>query len=586
MNNAPARISYAMKVVFILCSFLCISFNSHAQFHDNHWLLGYAGGEISEPDDSFGISILSFYEGDLTIENNQSIDLEFDGAGNSFSDFAGNLLLFSNGLEIRNRDDVQLINGDFNGSFGDPESIITQSFVFLPHSEDLLDISFVRMLYTEDLPRLGGDVEHFRINPYFEDNGLLYDGTRLSVLDSLATGELTACRHANGRDWWLLFSKANQQMIYTVLISPTEFEVRDSIEMDFPLYNGLGQSLFSPDGNRYIRVNLIGGINGDDYLDVFDFDRCTGMVSNQRQINIGANASAGGAAISPSSRYLYVSHYNHIYQYDLLAADISETKDTVATYDGYLEWNFFHSRFFQAQLAPDGKIYLNSPSGVKVLSVINQPDEAGTDVDVAQHSIPLPNNNAFTLANHPNYRLGPVDGSVCDTLGIDNLPRAYYRIDRNPEDTLNFHFQDLSFYVPTSWLWTFGDGASSVERHPDHTYQNSGIYEVCLTASNDLGSDTHCRTLELGPVAVDDLQQLTFGTFPNPVQDVLVFDLGQYYPLNGQFRLHNAAGQLVFSKQVLHRQTRMQFAKLPAGVYFYEFWDDGMKLGQGKVLKH
>ncbi|MEM8584169.1 MAG: PKD domain-containing protein [Bacteroidota bacterium] len=294
--------------------------------------------------------------------------------------------------------------------------------------------------------------------------------------------------------------------------------------------------------------------------------------------------SSNGVAVSPSSQYLYVSDFDYIYQYDLWADDIFSTIDTVAIYDGYLEWNLFHSRFYLAQLAPDGKIYVNSPSGVKKLTVIEYPDRPGLACDVRQHSIQLPNYNATTLANHPNYRLGPIDGSPCDTLGIDNSPRAYYRIDRDTTDSLHFHFQDLSFYEPESWSWSFGDGGMSSERHPDHTYQTPGVYEVCLTVTNDIGIDTECRTLDLGLVSVDDPRELQFELFPNPVQDVLVFDLGDYLPLNGRFILYDAVGREVFSEQVLYRQARFDLGGLVAGIYYYSFWDEGRKIGQGKVV--
>ena len=553
-----------------------------AQFYDNHWILGHSGGEYSEPDDSLGISILNFYDAELRLFNNQEIDIFFNGSGSSLSDYNGDLLLYSNNLEIRNAEDHVIVNGTFSDN-GDPETILPQSFVCLPfNSLDILH--YIYMAYTDDFPRLGGSISSSIISDLDNQIGI-YQQIENIVVDSLAVGGLTACRHANGRDWWVIVAKANKPFLYSLLVTPSGITVVDTITSNYSLPSGLGQAVFSPDGNHYARVNLVGGIDGPDFLDVFDFDRCSGQLSNHRQTTIGADASAGGVAISPSSQYLYVPHYSYIYQYDLWSDDVFATKDTVATYDGYMEWNFFHGRFFLAQLAPDGKIYLNSPSGIKKLHVIENPDGQGVSSNVRQHAIPLPNANAFTLANHPNYRLGPIDGSTCDTLGIDNFPRAYYRIDRNPEDTLDFHFQDLSFYEPDSWSWTFGDGGMSTDRHPDHTYSSPGIYEVCLTVSNDLGSDTDCRILELGPVAVDDLQVLTFTTFPNPVQDVLVFDLGDYYPLNGQFRLYNAAGQSVFSQQVLYSQARMQLAPLPAGIYFYEFWDGGVKLGQGKVVK-
>ena len=51
-------------------------------------------------------------------------------------------------------------------------------------------------------------------------------------------------------------------------------------------------------------------------------------------------------------------------------------------------------------------------------------------------------------------------------------------------------FTDLSTNGPTSWLWDFGDGNISVQQNPTHTYQNSGIYTVKLTTSNNYGNDS------------------------------------------------------------------------------------------------
>ncbi|MGB0427290.1 MAG: PKD domain-containing protein [Flavobacteriales bacterium] len=53
-----------------------------------------------------------------------------------------------------------------------------------------------------------------------------------------------------------------------------------------------------------------------------------------------------------------------------------------------------------------------------------------------------------------------------------------------------FQFIDQSEEVPTSWLWTFGDGESSETQHPIHQYQASGIYTIKLIASNDFGVDS------------------------------------------------------------------------------------------------
>jgi len=55
-------------------------------------------------------------------------------------------------------------------------------------------------------------------------------------------------------------------------------------------------------------------------------------------------------------------------------------------------------------------------------------------------------------------------------------------------------FEDDSGNIPTSWDWDFGDGATSTEQNPTHTYANEGQYTVTLTACNDLGCDTFTAT--------------------------------------------------------------------------------------------
>ncbi|MFC2080397.1 FISUMP domain-containing protein [Bacteroidota bacterium] len=50
------------------------------------------------------------------------------------------------------------------------------------------------------------------------------------------------------------------------------------------------------------------------------------------------------------------------------------------------------------------------------------------------------------------------------------------------------HFTDQSTNEPISWAWDFGDGNSSSEQNPSHTYELEGTYSVGLTATNSAGS--------------------------------------------------------------------------------------------------
>ena len=51
-------------------------------------------------------------------------------------------------------------------------------------------------------------------------------------------------------------------------------------------------------------------------------------------------------------------------------------------------------------------------------------------------------------------------------------------------------FYDQTSNSPTGWLWNFGDGNSSSQQNPTHSYTSSGNYTVELVTSNSFGSDT------------------------------------------------------------------------------------------------
>ena len=54
-------------------------------------------------------------------------------------------------------------------------------------------------------------------------------------------------------------------------------------------------------------------------------------------------------------------------------------------------------------------------------------------------------------------------------------------------------FSDLSTDNPTVWEWSFGDGGSSTDQDPVHSYTMDGTYTVTLTASSASRSDTQVR---------------------------------------------------------------------------------------------
>jgi Secretion system C-terminal sorting domain len=174
-----------------------------------------------------------------------------------------------------------------------------------------------------------------------------------------------------------------------------------------------------------------------DQLFIYDFNRTTGILSNFKYIFVDTfGFYFSGIAVSPNSRFAYISVKFRIYQYDLWAADIASSRKIVAEYDGFR--GPFPMWFYLGQLAPDCRIYIVPSNGSSwAMHYIKYPDREGTACEVVQHGIVFKDsiqNNAH-LPNHPNYRLGvtptyPCDSTLRLTTGVDyslewQLPKVF-----------------------------------------------------------------------------------------------------------------------------------------------------------------
>ena len=95
----------------------------------------------------------------------------------------------------------------------------------------------------------------------------------------------------------------------------------------------------------------------------------------------------------------------------------------------------------------------------------------------------------------------PLENSDCEALFDFN----------QVSNTLTVDFTDLSFslFNITSWTWNFGDGSTSSQQNPSHTYAHAGNYEVCLTIHDDHG----CSTTTCHSVTVQGVQSECHANF-------------------------------------------------------------------------
>jgi PKD repeat protein len=97
---------------------------------------------------------------------------------------------------------------------------------------------------------------------------------------------------------------------------------------------------------------------------------------------------------------------------------------------------------------------------------------------------------------------------------------AFFNFDWGNCHLFECGFLDNSGGGPTSWLWDFGDGNTSTDQNPVHTYATYGIYTVSLTVSNDGGTttDTYSRAIPVGNTGV-------VGFNVNPLDDAATLEI-------------------------------------------------------------
>ncbi|HMG16999.1 MAG TPA: PKD domain-containing protein [Saprospiraceae bacterium] len=588
----------SLYLTLILCSF---SFLSLAQKEDNTWIFGY-NTEIPGP--LWGGIKLTF-EGDSIHILHQDILRNFTLFDASISDKDGNLLFYSDGSFIMNKNHQFMENGDSINflpyKVDNPIGVDTQGNgygtlqggIILPQpGNDSIYIMYHCLqseLYVDFYSVLSLLKTTVNIKA---NNGLgKVISKNISFKDLKYLGfHMNAVRHANGRDWWIINKRDAKPEFFLFLQTPKNLIELPMQTIGEPDIDGYGQHYFSPDGSMYAYSN-IGPKKTEIRIHLLDFDRCTGTLSNERFFSIKDTISGiGGMCFSPDSRFLYFNSQVKLYQADLKTSDIKNSIKLIDIFDlnAYQAFDTLLANFFMMNNAPDGKIYMNSISSSRWLHEFNHPEREGKACDFRKFAITMPHYN-LSLPNFPNFRLGPIDGSACDTLGIDNIPVANFNYERAVAFPSHFDFTDLSYYDPQVWKWDFGDGSTSTERYPVHDYKITGDYEVCLTVSNPNGIDTKCKYLySLYTATKEPLPDEKIATiYPNPVAHMLMLELLSPLKEASYFYIYDALGHVVYFKILWGAGPYYDFNLdgIAPGMYYYNITSQDKIIQTGKVAK-
>lgn len=357
-RNFISRNSNLIKVIYFILGFICgifIDQLSAQSKYDYQWVFSNSARDAM---------VLNFNNEKISFDTGIA-DMYMHATSISMSNESGELIFYSNGCDIRGADHKILENGDqINpGEIHDEycrNGYISahQSMICIPHpgKKDVYYLFHQRLAWTP-LPNSTIRVTDLFYSIVLKDrlrNKWIVTQKNQSLISGLMLppANLVAVKHVNSKDWWLMSPVYEKPEYIRFLIREDSIygPYYQTILDTFDVHQQSGVC-FSPDGKKYAHFTQKDG------LSVFDFDRNTGLLSNEKHVNLTGKYIYGGLAISPNSQFIYVCIIDRLYQFDLTANDLEKSKILIATFDGKATPRPpFYNYFVLAQLGPDCRI--------------------------------------------------------------------------------------------------------------------------------------------------------------------------------------------------------------------------------------
>ena len=393
------------------------------------------------------------------------------------SDSLGNLLFFTNTKNVW--------ASDFSAMASTPSMLgdlgVTQPSIIVPKPGD----SSLYYIFNIDVMTYSPD------NTY-QTKGLTYCVVNMKNNQGLGTGtpqwnihllspvaqKLTAIRHSDGKDYWIVVHKweTNEFCSFMLQESGLTGPVISSVGAPYlgsftDQSNSYGYMKISPDGSRIALA-----ISGRNIVEICDFNAGTGSVSNSTDYTFSVpGLFPYGIEFSPDSKMLYTSLLmltgngppvlpSRVYQFNLSAGLTNPT--LIDSMPGV--------RVGGLQLARDGRIYVSRTVNLVTkkdsIDVIYNPSRPGLDC------------NYNLLNNSPGSRFS-LNGRL-STYGLPNFMQSYFQRPAFTHDSVckgNItHFKIINEANIDNVSWDFGDGANSNQLSPTHFYAQPGNYLVKL----------------------------------------------------------------------------------------------------------
>ncbi len=428
-----------MRILFGL--FLLSAFTSFAQKSQYNWYFGrYAA--------------ISFESGTgLPIYDNPQ---NIYGKSVSISDqVTGKLLFYSDGSSIWNGNHNLLVNGSISTASPNGDLIIvpfpkstSKYYLFFISSSSSLQYVVV------DMSLQNGNGEVISSSPQTLSNNKL--------------NQITAIKHQYTDAYWIVTHEIGNNTFHANLVDMNGVSTQ-AVNSDIGITtNSYGDMVASNQGHKIAVTHYLGNNNN---VEVFDFDRTCGVLSNARVLNKESLWDyAFGIAFSPDDSKLYIT-----FSYEL--------SQLVQYYGNNYENSYFiassPSNFNIMRLGPDGKIYIAThDNGIpgKRIDAILKPNEIAGSCFYQKTHITLDEGagkNRSSQFELPAFAAGkssqsPIKDSI---FSVSNTCEG---------DTTAFHFNTSNPFDSLRWIFHDAPTSNSTLINPTYQFNKAGTFRITL----------------------------------------------------------------------------------------------------------
>jgi len=445
-----------------------------AQLQNANWYFGQQAG-------------LNFNEGTQTPTVLTNSAMTTNKGTASVSDADGNLLFYTNGITVWNKEHQTMPNGNsLNGS-----PFPNQSTVIVPNPNDVNKYYIITnsVRISEVTSGL-----YYSMVDMSSNNGLGdVDALEKNVLLSTNLGtKLTTIENTNDDSYWLVsfassVNVASIDTFYAYKIDSTGINLTNQSTFIFSqnLSNTEGQMKISPDGTTLAMVNntIISDneFNEIQSLFIFNFDDVTGILSpNQSILSIGGDVLGYGVEFSPDSNLLYFSGASQLGRSNIRQINYKSNEMgnfPITIYSG-------PDPIYGLQAGIDGKIYAVTSSGN--LGVINTPNVLGSGANYMHDVITLsPNTASKELPQFVPASISSPEDDICEELKLLGIPF---------EDFLTIKFESKKLY--TAHL--YNSSGTLVKVADNRGKKGKKVKKVLKINTSDLVADTYFLTVVEG----------------------------------------------------------------------------------------